>query len=381
MRDVVVVGAGPAGCAVAIHLARRGRSVMVVDRARSPERKACGEGLFPGGVEALRRLGVAAERCGGIALEGVRFVAGRAVAEAPFSGGNAASVRRGLLERELQTAAERQGVEFCSGVSVRGLATGNGRAIAVETTVGKIEARAFVAADGLGSRLRQAAALDSGRVGGRYGVSAHARTQDELEPMVQVWFGRGFEVYVTPLGSHEANVALLTRRDVMRSLAGDLAGGFSEVVRPHPALAGGFELLDTPLAAGPFPRGCTRAWRANVVLAGDAAGFFDGITGEGMSVALRGAERAARAVDAYLATGSYAPFRRYDRERRALTGNSDLLGRLSLGLARSPVVAELAVRNLGRRPETFARLVAVNTGAAGLRSLRPRDVAALLFHG
>lgn len=379
MRDVVVAGGGPAGCAAAIHLARRGRDVVVIDRSGSAARKSCGEGLFPGGVAALRSLGVAVEDVGGVELRGVRFLAGDACADAPFRGGTALSVRRGELEAALRAAAAREGVEFCTGVTVRGLVTRGGIAVALETSAGHIEGRSFVATDGLGSRLRRAAGLDGGAAGGRYGVSAHVRVGGELPPVVQVWFDRGFEVYVTPLGTREANVALLTRRDVMRSMVGDVAGRFAALARQHPALGSGFDLVDAPLAAGPFPRRCSRAWRANMVLAGDAAGFFDGITGEGMSVALLGAEKVARALDRYLATGSYEPFRRYERERRALTRNSDMLGRLTLALAKWPPVAEFAVRNLGRQPDTFARLVAVNTGAAGLGSLGPRDAVALLF--
>src|SRR5687767_8098600 len=56
--EVIVVGAGVAGCAVALHLARRGHSVILLDRSESPRDKVCGEGLMPHGVAALDRLGL-----------------------------------------------------------------------------------------------------------------------------------------------------------------------------------------------------------------------------------------------------------------------------------------------------------------------------------
>jgi flavin-dependent dehydrogenase len=114
------------------------------------------------------------------------------------------------------------------------------------------------------------------------------------------------------------------------------------------------------------------------VLCGDAAGFFDGITGEGMSAALIGGRLCAAAIDTYLATDSYAPFRAYEAARRGLVQNSTRIARLALLLGRDARVADLAIRNLSRQPATFARLVAVTSREAGLTSLRPRDVMAML---
>lgn len=379
MQDVVVVGGGLAGCATAIRLARSGLSVSVLERSKMPGRKSCGEGLFPAGVEALSKLGVNPGE-EGAALRGVRFIASNATAEAPFAGGRTAlGIRREVLDTAIRARARDEGVCVRTGVSVFGIMTGGGRVRAVETSAGDIEARAFVAADGLGSRMRRLAGLEGRRPGRRYGISAHVAMADELEPVVQVWFGEGLEVYLTPVGARVANLAVLTRRAEMARFAGGLRTGFVATVARHPALRHGFELTDEPLAAGPFARSCSRAWRGNVVLAGDAAGFFDGITGEGMTAALLGAELAARAVTGYLESGSYAPLRDYERKRRSLVRNAEALGRMSLVLSRWHPAARRTVANLGARPDTFARLVAINTGDAGFRSLGIRDAGALLF--
>ncbi|MGH2610078.1 MAG: NAD(P)/FAD-dependent oxidoreductase, partial [Tepidiformaceae bacterium] len=129
--------------------------------------------------------------------------------------------------------------------------------------------------------------------------------------------------------------------------------------------------------AGPFDRRARRAFRGNVVLVGDAAGFFDGITGEGMSLALVSARLAAVAIREHLPSGSLAPFRRYHDQRRALARNSELLGRLTLFLGPRPGVARWSTRNLGRQPATFERLTAINSGERPFTSLRPRDLLAL----
>jgi 2-polyprenyl-6-methoxyphenol hydroxylase-like FAD-dependent oxidoreductase len=113
------------------------------------------------------------------------------------------------------------------------------------------------------------------------------------------------------------------------------------------------------------------------VLAGDAGGFFDGITGEGMSLALATAPACADAIERYLDSGTYQGFQSYEHTRHAMERNTILLGRLTLALARDYHIAGYAIGNLGRHPETFARLIAVGGGQAGLASLRPADALAL----
>ncbi|MCC6382993.1 MAG: FAD-dependent monooxygenase [Dehalococcoidia bacterium] len=376
--DVAVVGAGPAGSAAAIGLARRGRRVVLLDRARFPRRKACGEGLFPGGTRALRALGLSdADLEPAVPLESLRFTAGPATVEAPLPAGGL-GVRRDWLDAALVDRAHAAGADVRTGVVVRGLLRDRGRLTGVATDAGPLFARAVVAADGLHSPLRRKAGLDGRRPGDRYGVSAHVRLPGRLAPRIDVFFDAGFELYLTPVGEDVANVALLMRRPMMAGFAGDLSGHFAATLRAHPRLASGCEVLDQPRAAGPFPRGCTRAWRQNLMLVGDAAGFFDGISGEGMSAALLGAATGAHALDRWLDDGDHAHLRRYDAERRTLVGNANLLARLSLALARRPGLARRTVANLASRPETFARLVAISAGEAPLHAFGPRDVVALV---
>ncbi len=381
MHDVVVVGGSLAGAMTAFHLARAGRDVVLLERTANPPRsKACGEGLFPTGVRELERAGLGdALTSVSVALDGVRFHAGPHVATARLTrdGATARGVRRDLLDPLVLDLARAAGVQVRTGLAVTGLRIEQGLASGVLTATGQVDARVVIGADGLNSRIRRLAGLDDGRHSGRYGASMHVRLQVPTQPWVDIHFERDCELYLTPVGPNEMNVAVLARKPFMASFAGDLAGNLGSLLESHGSLAGSWEPSSKAMAAGPFGRRAWRPWRGNVVLVGDAAGFFDGITGEGMSLALVSARHCALAVDRYLAEAGFEAFRRYARIRRGLARNSDLLGGVSLALGERPALAEWSVRNLARRPATFDRLAAINAGELGFSALRPRDALAL----
>ena len=382
MYDVAVVGGSLAGAATAIHLAGAGLRVVLLERSRtSLHRKACGEGLFPAGVRELQTLGLAdALAEASVALSGVRFHAGGRTASAGI--GSVAATPRGVRREQLDPLvleqAAKRGVEVRMAAPGRGLLVETRRAAGVRTDADEIRARVVVGADGLHSSIRRSAGLDRAPIGNRYGLSVHVEVAQPPEPWVDVFFAGGHELYLTPVGECRLNVALLARRPFIESVANG-EGGFIGFLERHPSMPPRWSADGRTVGAGPFPIRAARAWRANVVLVGDAAGFFDGITGEGMSLALASARLCAKAVTEYLETGEFQPFRRYDSELRAAARNSEVLGRLSLGLGQRPALARFAVRNLSRRPQTFAKLAAINAGEARLGSLRPRDALALML--
>jgi flavin-dependent dehydrogenase len=381
MYDVAVVGAGPAGAATATHLARSNHTVVLIDRAQFPRRKPCGEGLFPAGVAELEALGLSPPLMNrGTEIESVRFEGYGSSAAAPVGtpGHRGLGVARDLLDTALVETAARAGVVVLEGCTVERLRGEAAGFTAVDTTQGRIEGRVLVGADGLNSRLRRLAGLEASKHGDRYGISAHVALSEPCPPQVRVWFEPTTEIYLTPVGGKVANVAVLTRRPEMRRFAAGVEEAFTKTVSRHPALSAGFELLDGPLTAGPFAVHPRREWDRNLVLAGDAAGFFDGISGEGMALALTSARFCAEAIAEYLDSGNQAAFAAYGRKRRALARPSELLARLSLFLAARPALARRSLANMGRHPETFARLVAVNSRDLPLRALRPRDLVAIM---
>jgi flavin-dependent dehydrogenase len=179
------------------------------------------------------------------------------------------------------------------------------------------------------------------------------------------------------VGPCSLNVALLARRPFFTTFSGDRDARLREFLGAHPALPPSWQAASRARGAGPFPIRARRPWRSNVVLVGDAAGFFDGITGEGMSLALVSARLCAEAVQQHLAGGDLRPFREYATKYRAAARNSEALGRLSLALAGRPRLARFAVRNLARRPATFDRLAAINAGELPFSAIRPRDIPAI----
>lgn len=380
--DVLIVGGSLAGAATAIHLARAGRSVLLVERSLESTRKACGEGLSPLGVAELARLGLLSEiGPRGLELDGVSFHAGEHTATASFSGMDATplGIQRTYLDQSLLDEARRIGVDVQTGVTVRSLSMQGDEVTSVQTDSGDLQAPVIVGADGLGSRMRRQAGLERGRTTARYGISAHIRVESLEAPQINVYFEDQHELYATPVAPGVTNVAILLHRAHMRGVAGDLLGGYRAMLDRHDAVFPRYELLDEPLAAGPFDVACTRPWRGNLVLVGDAAGFVDAISGEGMATALVSARHCAAAIDSYLERGDESAFRRYAGQRRALVRGSTLLARLALMLGSRNTLARWSVRNLARRPETFARLVAVNAGTLPLHALRPTDALALFL--
>jgi menaquinone-9 beta-reductase len=379
MYDVAIVGGSLAGAATAVHLATAGYRVILLERMAVHQRKACGEGLFPRGVRELSRLGVLEEvRPVAAPLLGVRFLAGQAKAQARFADldWNGLGLERSLLDPLLLERAREAGAEVRRGVAMRSLLINGDSVAGVRTSQEDIRARFVIGADGLGSRVRRQAGLDRKQRSNRYGVSAHIQLEDDPEPFVEVHFRSGYELYVTPVGRRTINVAVLLDKRLLSRLGGALQSWFNCVV--DRALLAPHSIVDGVRASGPFGRGCTRPWRRNLALVGDAAGFSDAISGEGMSSALISARYCAAAVDEYLIGNGERGLRQYGRLRANLTRNSDILARLSLAIASRPAFAERAVRQLARRPDTFARLVSISAGDRPLHALRPSDALALL---
>jgi flavin-dependent dehydrogenase len=380
MHDVLVVGGSVAGATTATYLARRGHSVRLIDRATFPRRKPCGEGIFYRGVQVLAGLGLLDDlmpRAAALSMLQLRL--GDIWAEAPIRWGSegAIGMRREVLDEALLNLAAASGVEVEPPVAAQGLIASRDGFSAVQTDKGKMAARVIVAADGLRSRLRRQAGLDLNQASRRLGVTAHYELPAPPPPRIEVHFQQGYEVYVTPVGDHLVNVALLLGRSEAARLSGQVETAFQAMLGASGALPEDARLMDEPMVSAPFPASATRAWRDNLVLVGDAAGFFDGVSGDGISLALQGAKRCAAAVHGYLCDGESRHFAAYHRDLRAAARNSTLLARFVLRLASHPAIGRRVLANLRQQPRTLARLVEVSQARRSFAGLRPRDLLAL----
>ena len=296
--DVLIAGGGPGGLAAALYARRQGLSVIVAEPRADPIDKACGEGLMPGGLAELTSLGVDPA---GLPFRGIAYVSDRRRAEAHFRGGPGRGVRRTTLHDALATRAKQQGVERIPTriTSIDQDAHG--------VTAAGIRAKWLVAADGLHSAVRRAVGIAA--VAGtprRYGVRWHYRLPAWSE-FVEVHWSRWGEAYVTPVAPDLVGVAILSVQ------APELAW--------FPRLANHLEGASRGRArgCGPMRQVVSRRVAGRVLLVGDAAGYEDALTGEGISLAVKQAAAAVRAIidDTPL---SYEPaWHRITRDYRLLT--------------------------------------------------------------
>ncbi|WP_098011943.1 NAD(P)/FAD-dependent oxidoreductase [Streptomyces sp. sk226] len=330
MIDVLVAGGGPAGLAAAIRAASAGLEAVVVEPRATPVDKACGEGIMPGGVAALRALGV---RVGGRELRGIRYTDGRHSAEAAFRDGPGAGVRRTELHTALRERAAALGVRVVD-AKVHGV-----RQDERSVTAAGLTARWLIAADGLHSPLRRALGLDRPASGpGRYGLRRHFAVAPWTDHVEVHWSPHG-EAYVTPVGDHLVGVAVLSRD--RRPYDGHLAA--------FPALAA--RLADVPgvttvRGAGPLRQSAHDRRAGRVLLVGDAAGYVDALTGEGIALAVA---TATAAVDC-LAAGRPED---YPRRWARVTRRYRWLTAALLGAAGRPASGRIIVAAAHRAPAVF----------------------------
>ena len=276
MIDVLVAGGGPVGLAAAIQARLAGLTATIIEPREGVIDKACGEGLMPGALPLLAGLGVDPE---GMPLAGISYRRGSTHADHRFRTGVGRGVRRTVLHAALASRAVELGVERVVG-----------RVAAVEqhadgVVAGGIRASWLLGCDGLHSNVRALLGAARPVVGPRrFGLSRHY----ELAPwsdLVEVHWAPRAEVYITPLAPNLVGVAFLgpprTDPDAVLATLPELAD------RLRGAAHGGTR------GAGPFRQRASRVRVGRALLVGDASGYVDAITGEGLRL---GFEQARAAV-------------------------------------------------------------------------------------
>ncbi len=394
--DVLVVGGGVAGATTARLLAEAGHHVIVLDRARFPRDKPCGEGVMPTGVRLLDRLGILAKIPADHRhiIRGVGFVVNgrdRVRGDFPDMGegfSRGLGVKRLVLDHQvLEHARAHPGVEVREAEPATDARWPSGRLAEVSTPRGVYRARAVVGADGIRSLIRRKLGLDlpHGRRR-RYGIRAHFTFRDArpLPDYVTVYGDPGVECYTTPVSATELEVALLVERGRMQSFAGRLAPAYDAYLESLPHLRevvrGGQRSSDV-LACGPFDVQVRSRVADRAVLVGDAGGYLDPITGEGISLALHGAHRAAEVLDDALRRDdlSAANLRPYHTRLEQAVGHSRLLTRAVLRMVRHERLAAFVIRRLSCCPELYSSLLAVNCGVRTFWDLRLTDLLGFLL--
>jgi menaquinone-9 beta-reductase len=373
MDDVLIVGAGPAGAVVATILARAGVRVRLLDRAAFPRDKLCGDTVNPGTLARLRRLGLSApidER--GLRVDGMRVTGpGGAAIDGRYPDGVHG---RALIRRDLDWALLQQaiaaGARFEPSTTVRrpiietayGSTSIGGVVVSVNGRDCLLRARATVAADGRRSTLAFTLGLARHPARPRrWAVGAYYENAGGLSSLGEMHVRIGRYIGVAPIPGGLANVCL-----VKPSMAGDQAFGdpasllAAELAR-DPLLRdrfAGARLAQPPVVLGPLAVEVGGAQVSGLLLAGDAAGFIDPMTGDGLRFAVRGGELAAEAALDALAHGWNGVHDRLARARRHEFAAKWRFNRALRSLVASPRGVDVA--NIGARvvPGLVRRIIA-----------------------
>jgi geranylgeranyl reductase family protein len=398
--DVLVVGSGPAGSATASLLARQEHDVLLLDRAAFPREKACAEYFSPGVVDVAGRLGLldAIQAADPAHPLGMRIRTPRACVQLAYRDDRPGPIvsedwtqRSGLgmprprFDNLLLDHARACGVRVRERVFVLGALVEGDRVVGVRARSGareeSLHARVVVAADGLQSTIVRSLGLARPvRWPQRLGLIARYAGVTAIDRYGEMHVGRGGYCGLAPVGGGIVNVGLVG------ALGGRSAGESIEQLfeRRLAQLPGvvqalrGAERVTPVRGVGPMARRVRRVAGPGYLLVGDAAGFLDPFTGEGVYRALRGAELAAAAVGRALQRSDAMPVG-YARARHAAFADKEWVCWLIQLFLASPRWFGYAIGNLSQRPALATVLAGVLGDYHPARAaLRPAYLAALL---
>ena len=322
--DVLVIGAGPAGCAAGIAAARAGAQVCVIDRARFPRDKTCGDAISNLGMEVLTDLGAAADVLSGphaLVHEGhAVFPNGQRVKRRYAQPGYI--VRRYDLDDALRRALERSGARLLQGQSASGLSLTADRVDGAYGPNLRWQAKIVIAADGHGSVALPHVAPHPPR-GAHLALAATAYMRGVRFPQGPAVADHYFE-HELPLGygwvfpdvDGLSNIGVYQRVDVYRQGRTSLKTLLADFIARHPERFEGARIegrersWSLPIAEAPYPRTAR-----GLVLVGDAGGFIDPLSGEGIWQALFTGTRAGEVAAQAARQGELSPALRNEFER------------------------------------------------------------------
>jgi flavin-dependent dehydrogenase len=380
VTDVVVVGAGPAGSAAAILLAERGFTVTLLDKAAFPRPKICGEYLSPEAARVLDRLGVlkAVDAAGAQPLHGMRITApdGTVLDGTYPTGGrwrgyrdHALALPREVFDRILLERARALPVDVRERHRVTGLMVEGGlvRGVKAENADGaplEVRSRLVVGADGRASVVAHALGLVRPHWLQRLALIRHVSGIEGLSDRGEIYVDPPDYSILNPVAPGLVNLSLVVPLAHARPFAGRLET-FMEArlkqLRHLPGRLAGMRAEGPLMVMGPLAYRVGEPRVGGVMLAGDAAGFYDPFTGEGLFTALRSAELLAEAAHSALERGdlSAEALAPYARARRAAFADKARVTRaLQLVIAHRGL-ANAATHFLARRPALLSTLMGV----------------------
>ena len=376
MYDVIVCGAGPAGAVAATVLARGGARVLLLDRARFPRPKLCGDTINPGALAILRRLRLAAAfEPSALPVDGMIVTGERGVRVRCAYGGGARglAISRLALDAALVDGAVAAGARFADGVLVRGplvdarAGVRQVRGVVIAGRDGRdlrVPAPVVIAADGRRSRLALPLGLARHPARPRrWAIGAYFAGVAGVTSFGEMHVRRGRYVGVAGVPSGLTNVCLVVPREGSASPARALADAIAGDAALRDRFAGA-TMTGVPSVIGPLAVDASAPGVDGLLLAGDAAGFIDPMTGDGLRFAIRGGELAAEAalasfsghaVPAHVRLArarrrEFASKWRFDRSLRRLVDRAATVELAGLAAAAAPWVLRRAIAFAGDVP-------------------------------
>jgi len=369
--DVLIVGAGPAGAIAALVLARAGVRVRVLERARFPRFKLCGDSVNPGALAILSRLGLDAAIEGALPVDGMIVTSETgARCEGRYGHGQQGRmISRHRLDHALLTAARTAGACVEEGVLVRepiveeGVVSGVVIVSASRTC--RLRAPIVIAADGARSRVARALGLASHAprprrwaVGAYFeGVPDEQETEAGCGRFGEMHLRRERYIGIAPLPGGVTNACVVTAD---RAALRDPARLLRDTLYTDRRLADRFadaRPISHPVCLGPLAVDANASGAPGLLMAGDAAGFIDPMTGDGLRFALRGGELAAQAALAALESGGAHAHLLLARMRRREFANKWRFNRALRALAGSPLAMRAASQCANWAPGWLERTI------------------------
>ena len=372
MDDVIVVGAGPAGAMAATLLARAGARVRLFDRARFPRAKLCGDTLNPGAMQVLgANLSITDVLAQSIPLDGMLLTGpNRVRVRGRYGDGlTGRAIERRHLDAILVRQAVAEGASFDDGVMVsapRLDATGRVIGIRLKGRDGREldhDARMVVAADGRESRLARALGLlHHPAHPRRWAVGGYFESVDGLASAGEMHIRRGHYIGVAPMPGSVVNACLVVPQPSARGDLRNPARALADGLASDPELALRFaraRMIEEPHVLGPMAVDARAAGVPGLLVAGDAAGFIDPMTGDGLRFALAGAVMAAQTVVDVFAgrLGLDAAPRWLAQRRRDAFGAKWRFNRSLRALVSSSMTVQAAAISAQLLPAAFETLI------------------------
>ena len=390
--DVLVIGGGPAGSAVAARLADEGHDVTLVEKRAEGRHKSCGDLLSPRAVAELSRLEIDPMSFGGHPIQGVRMIFGRQRADTPWPERHdmphhAVVIRRDELDEQLRRRARNAGATVLMGheattpISERGFVRGATMTLA-DGTIRDVNARFIVVADGASSRFGRVLGTSRQR---RWPYAIAARTYFSSPRHRDAWVETSLGLsdpqgnpvagygWVTPMGDGNVNVGvgvLSSYRDIKGLNTLKLLTAFSD----HVAVDWGLDptqplksptRLRLPIGGSVGPK-----MGPTFLVVGDAAGAANPFSGDGIDAALMGGRLAANVLHEALTTGNSTTLQRYPVVVAEEVEAYRKVGRLSARFLGRPAILKPALRLATRSDATRGAVLRIATNA-----LRDDDTA------